>query len=104
MITSELARLVDAIHAEKNIPRDVVIGIVESAIEAAARKVYGMNRDIEAPVRPRMPARSTSTSTRSSSTSRKKTKARSFSRKRASTTPRFSWATPSASRIDIDVG
>ena len=48
MITSELARLVDAIHHEKNIPRDAVIEIVESAIEAAARKVFGMNRDVEA--------------------------------------------------------
>lgn len=47
MITSELARLVDAIHKEKNIPRDVVIEIVESAIEAAARKTLGQNRDIE---------------------------------------------------------
>jgi N utilization substance protein A len=48
MITSELARLVDAIHKEKNIPRDVVIEIVESAIEAAARKTFGPNRDVEA--------------------------------------------------------
>jgi N utilization substance protein A len=48
MITSELARLVDGIHREKNIPRDVVIDIVESAIEAAARKTFGPNRDIEA--------------------------------------------------------
>ncbi len=48
MITSELARLVDSIVREKNIPRDVVIEIVESAIEAAARKTFGVNRDIEA--------------------------------------------------------
>jgi N utilization substance protein A len=48
MITSELARLVDAIHREKNIPRDVVIEIVEAAVEAAARKTLGQNRDIEA--------------------------------------------------------
>ena len=48
MITSELARLVDGICREKNIPRDVVIEIVESAIEAAARKTFGPNRDIEA--------------------------------------------------------
>lgn len=48
MITSELARLVDAIHTEKNIPRDAVIEIVEAAIEAAARKVFGQNRDVEA--------------------------------------------------------
>lgn len=48
MITSELARLVDTIHREKNIPRDVVVEIVESAVEAAARKTLGANRDIEA--------------------------------------------------------
>jgi N utilization substance protein A len=48
MITSELAKLVDTIHHEKNIPRDTVVEIVESAVEAAARRVFGMNRDIEA--------------------------------------------------------
>ncbi len=48
MITSDLAKLVDAIHHEKNIPRDTVVEIVESAVEAAARRVFGMNRDIEA--------------------------------------------------------
>jgi N utilization substance protein A len=48
MITSDLERLVDTIHREKNIPRDVVIEILESAMEAAARKRYGMTRDIEA--------------------------------------------------------
>ncbi|MCA9300430.1 MAG: hypothetical protein KDA28_15270, partial [Phycisphaerales bacterium] len=48
MIISEIAQLVDAIHTEKNIPRDVVIEILESAMEAAARKKFGMTRDIEA--------------------------------------------------------
>ena len=47
MIISDLARLVDAIYREKNIPRDVVIEIVESAIEAAARKVFGPAKDLE---------------------------------------------------------
>ncbi len=47
MITSELARLVDALHHEKNIPRDQVVEIVESAIEAAARRVFGPNKDLE---------------------------------------------------------
>jgi N utilization substance protein A len=45
---SELARLVDTLHREKNIPRDVVIEILESAMVAAARKRYGMTRDVEA--------------------------------------------------------
>ena len=45
---SELERLVETITREKNIPRDVVIEILESAMEAAARKRYGMTKDIEA--------------------------------------------------------
>ena len=48
MITSDLARLIDEVHRVKNIPRDAVIGVIESAMEAAARKRYGLNRDIEA--------------------------------------------------------
>jgi N utilization substance protein A len=48
MITSDLERLVDAIEREKNIPRDVVIEILESAMEAAGRKRYGMLKDLEA--------------------------------------------------------
>jgi N utilization substance protein A len=48
MITSDLERLVDGITREKNIPRDIVIEIIESAMVAAARKRYGMVRDIEA--------------------------------------------------------
>ncbi|HJN77964.1 MAG TPA: transcription termination factor NusA [Myxococcota bacterium] len=45
---SELARLIDIVHREKNIPRDSVIEVVEAAMEAAARKMYGNERDIEA--------------------------------------------------------
>ena len=48
MMISDLERLIDAIQREKNIPRDVVIEILESAMVAAARKKYGMQRDIEA--------------------------------------------------------
>ena len=48
MITSDLARLIDEVHRIKNIPRDAVIGVIEAAMEAAARKRYGLNRDIEA--------------------------------------------------------
>jgi len=48
MITSDLARLIDEVHRVKNIPRDAVIGVIEAAMEAAARKRYGLNRDIEA--------------------------------------------------------
>jgi N utilization substance protein A len=48
MIVSDLARLVDQVHREKNIPRDAVIEVLEAAMEAAARKRFGMNRDIEA--------------------------------------------------------
>src|SRR5687768_10983054 len=48
MISSELERLVEAITREKNIPRDQVIEILESAMVAAARKRFGDTRDIEA--------------------------------------------------------
>ncbi len=48
MMMSELERLVDTITKEKNIPRDVVVEILESAVEAAARKKYGQALDIEA--------------------------------------------------------
>ena len=48
MISSDLARLIDVVHREKNIPRDSVIEVLESAMEAAARKRFGLERDIEA--------------------------------------------------------
>jgi N utilization substance protein A len=48
MISSELERLVEAITREKNIPRDQVIEILESAMVAAGRKRYGELPDIEA--------------------------------------------------------
>ncbi len=48
MMISDLERLIDTITREKSIPRDVVIEILESAMEAAARKRYGMAIDIEA--------------------------------------------------------
>lgn len=48
MMLSDLERLVEEITREKNIPRDVVIDILTSAMEAAARKKYGMTKDIEA--------------------------------------------------------
>jgi transcription termination/antitermination protein NusA len=44
---SELARLIEAVHREKNIPKDVLIEVIENAMEAAARKRFGMNRDLE---------------------------------------------------------
>lgn len=45
---SDLARLIDTVHREKNIPRDALIEVLEQAMVAAARKRYGQNRDIEA--------------------------------------------------------
>ncbi len=52
MIISDLERLIDTIQKEKNIPRDVVIEIIESAMEAAARKKFGMTKDIESQFNP----------------------------------------------------
>ena len=48
MMISDLERLVDTIISEKNIPRDVVVQILESAMVAAARKKFGDAREIEA--------------------------------------------------------
>jgi len=45
---SDLARLIDTVHREKNIDRDVLIEVLESAMVAAGRKRYGLDRDIEA--------------------------------------------------------
>ena len=45
---SDLARLIDLVQREKNIPRDNLIEVLESAMVAAARKRYGLDPDIEA--------------------------------------------------------
>ena len=45
---SDLERLVEAVTREKNIPRDVVIEIIEAAMVAAARRKHGDMLDIEA--------------------------------------------------------
>ena len=45
---SDLARLVDVVHREKNIPRDILIEVLESAMVAAGRKRFGPDRDLEA--------------------------------------------------------
>jgi len=52
MIVSDLERLIGTIQKEKSIPRDVVIEIVESAMEAAARKKFGMQKDLQAKYNP----------------------------------------------------
>jgi N utilization substance protein A len=44
---SDLARLIDAVHREKNIPREVLVEVLEGALEAAARRRFGMVRDLE---------------------------------------------------------
>ena len=45
---SDLARLIDVVHREKNIPRDSLIEVLEQAMVAAARKKFGPGREIEA--------------------------------------------------------
>ena len=45
---SDLARLVDTVHREKNIPRDILIEVLESAMIAAGRRRFGLERDLEA--------------------------------------------------------
>ena len=48
MIISDLARLIDTVHREKAIPREVLVEIIEQAMIAAARRKYGIEHDIEA--------------------------------------------------------
>jgi N utilization substance protein A len=45
---SELARDLEVVAREKNIPRDSLIEVLEQAMVAAARKKYGMQKDFEA--------------------------------------------------------
>ncbi|HUU42218.1 MAG TPA: NusA N-terminal domain-containing protein, partial [Planctomycetota bacterium] len=40
-MNGELLRLVDAIHRDKNIDREVLLDGIEQALASAARKVYG---------------------------------------------------------------
>jgi len=40
-MNGELLRLVDAIHRDKNIDRDILLEGIEQALASAARKVYG---------------------------------------------------------------
>lgn len=44
---NELLRIVDAIHRDKNIDKEIVIEGIEQAIVSAARKHFGEERDIE---------------------------------------------------------
>jgi transcription termination/antitermination protein NusA len=45
---SDLARIIDVVQREKNIPRDSLIEVLEQAMVAAARKRFGPDREIEA--------------------------------------------------------
>jgi transcription termination/antitermination protein NusA len=47
-MNSQLARELESVAREKNIPRDALIDVLQQAMEAAARKKYGMQKDLEA--------------------------------------------------------
>lgn len=47
MNASEVLRIVDSLHREKNIDKDVVFTAIESALVTAARKHYGEEADVE---------------------------------------------------------
>ncbi|MCP4189581.1 MAG: transcription termination factor NusA [Planctomycetaceae bacterium] len=47
MNPNEVLRIVDAIHRDKNIDKDIVIQAIEAALVSAARKNYGDDADIE---------------------------------------------------------
>ncbi|MFO0955853.1 MAG: transcription termination factor NusA [Isosphaeraceae bacterium] len=48
----DLVRIVDSIHRDKNIPKDVLFGGIESALETAAKKHYPMAAAIEVVIDP----------------------------------------------------
>lgn len=47
MNTQELLRIIDAIHREKNIDKEIVFQAIESALVSAAKKHYGEMEDVQ---------------------------------------------------------
>ena len=47
MNPNEVLRIVDAIHRDKNIDKEIVIQAIEAALVSAARKYYGDEAEIE---------------------------------------------------------
>ncbi|MCP4079056.1 MAG: S1 RNA-binding domain-containing protein, partial [Planctomycetaceae bacterium] len=47
MNAGEVRRIVDSLHRDKNIPKEIVFGAIESALVSAARKHFGEEADIE---------------------------------------------------------
>ena len=47
MNASEVLRIVDSIHRDKNIEKEIVFRTIESALVSAARKHFGEEADIE---------------------------------------------------------
>ena len=47
MNATEVLRIVDSLHREKNIDKEIVFVAIESALVSAARKHFGEDADIE---------------------------------------------------------
>ena len=47
MNAGEMLRIVDSLHREKNIDKEIVFGAIEAALISAARKHYGEEANIE---------------------------------------------------------
>ena len=47
MNAGEVRRIVDSLHRDKNIPKEIVFNAIESALVSAARKHFGEEADIE---------------------------------------------------------
>ncbi len=47
MNAGEVLRIVDSLHRDKNIPKEIVFGAIESALVSAARKHFGDEADVE---------------------------------------------------------
>ncbi|HVK17859.1 MAG TPA: transcription termination factor NusA [Fimbriiglobus sp.] len=52
IVGKEILKLVEAMHEEKKIPRDVIFGGIESAIQLAAERHFGIIIDAEEPTGP----------------------------------------------------
>ena len=47
MNATEILRIVDAIHRDKNVDKEIVFAAIEAALVSAAKKQYGEEEDIQ---------------------------------------------------------
>ena len=52
MNSAELLRIVDAMHREKNIPKEIIFGGIEAAVQLAMQKQYGEEENVAVTIDP----------------------------------------------------